>query len=113
MEYSQSVKRILERSIEYAKDKNQDQVTLNILIISLLKEKESVAYEILQKYHVDVEEVIYLLQEKSAFETPLDQIPTLVNINKKVKTKNIKLLVEKMKLIKYVLFYLKKKKIMF
>ena len=53
-------------------------------IISLLKEKESVAYEILQKYHVDVEEVIYLLQEKSAFETPLDQIPTLVNINKKV-----------------------------
>ena len=85
MEYSQSVKRILERSIEYAKDKNQDQVTLNILIISLLKEKESVAYEILQKYHVDVEEVIYLLQEKSAFETPLDQIPTLVNINKKVK----------------------------
>lgn len=92
MEYSQSVKRILERSIEYAKDKNQDQVTLNILIISLLKEKESVAYEILQKYHVDVEEVIYLLQEKPAFETPLDQIPTLVNINKKVKTKKYKII---------------------
>lgn len=92
MEYSQSVKRILERSIEYAKDKNQDQVTLNILIISLLKEKESVAYEILQKYHVDVEEVVYLLQEKSAFETPLDQIPTLVNINKKVKTKKYKII---------------------
>ena len=92
MEYSQSVKRILERSIEYAKDKNQDQVTLNILIISLLKEKDSVAYEILQKYHVDVEEVIYLLQEKSAFETPLDQIPTLVNINKKVKTKKYKII---------------------
>ena len=92
MEYSQSVKRILERSIEYAKDKNQDQVTLNILTISLLKEKESVAYEILQKYHVDVEEVIYLLQEKSAFETPLDQIPTLVNINKKVKTKKYKII---------------------
>ena len=62
------------------------------LIISLLKEKESVAYEILQKYHVDVEEVIYLLQEKSAFETPLDQIPTLVNINKKVKTKKYKII---------------------
>ena len=92
MEYSQSVKRILERSIEYAKDKNQDQVTLNILIISLLKEKESVAYEILQKYHVDVEEVVYLLQEKSAFETSLDQIPTLVNINKKVKTKKYKII---------------------
>lgn len=67
-------------------------MTLNILIISLLKEKESVAYEILQKYHVDVEEVIYLLQEKSAFETPLDQIPTLVNINKKVKTKKYKII---------------------
>ncbi|WP_333576815.1 AAA family ATPase, partial [Faecalibacillus intestinalis] len=50
------------------------------------------AYEILQKYHVDVEEVIYLLQEKSAFETPLDQIPTLVNINKKVKTKKYKII---------------------
>ena len=88
MEYSQSVKKILERSMEEAQKKNQDQVTLNLLTISLLKEKESVAYEILQKYHVDVEELIYLLQEKSAFETPLDQISTLVNINKKVK--NIK-----------------------
>ena len=48
------------------------------------------AYEILQKYHVDVEELIYLLQEKSAFETPLDQISTLVNINKKVKNKKYK-----------------------
>ena len=92
MEYSQSVKRILERSMEEAQKKNQDQVTLNLLAISLLKEKESVAYEILQKYHVDVEEVIYLLQEKSAFETPLDQISTLVNINKKVKNKKYKII---------------------
>ena len=92
MEYSQSVKRILERSMEEAQKKNQDQVTLNLLTISLLKEKESVAYEILQKYHVDVEEVIYLLQEKSAFETPLDQISTLVNINKKVKNKKYKII---------------------
>lgn len=52
MEYSQSVKRILERSMEEAQKKNQDQVTLNLLTISLLKEKKSVAYEILQKYHV-------------------------------------------------------------
>lgn len=92
MEYSQSVKRILERSMEEAQKKNQDQVTLNLLTISLLKEKKSVAYEILQKYHVDVEEVIYLLQEKSAFETPLDQISTLVNINKKVKNKKYKII---------------------
>lgn len=92
MEYSQSVKRILERSMEEAQKKNQDQVTLNLLTISLLKEKESVAYEILQKYHVDVEELIYLLQEKSAFETPLDQISTLVNINKKVKNKKYKII---------------------
>lgn len=92
MEYSQSVKKILERSMEEAQKKNQDQVTLNLLTISLLKEKESVAYEILQKYHVDVEELIYLLQEKSAFETPLDQISTLVNINKKVKNKKYKII---------------------
>ena len=32
------------------------------------------------------------MQEKSAFETPLDQIPTLVNINKKVKTKKYKII---------------------
>ena len=50
MEYSQSVKRILERSIEYAKDKNQDQVTLNILIISLLKEKN----QLLMKYYKNI-----------------------------------------------------------
>ena len=78
--------------MEEAQKKNQDQVTLNLLTISLLKEKESVAYEILQKYHVDVEELIYLLQEKSAFETPLDQISTLVNINKKVKNKKYKII---------------------
>ena len=54
LEYSDVLKKILEESIELAKNKNYNQVTLNILIISLLQTKESVAQELLKKYQVDV-----------------------------------------------------------
>lgn len=87
LEYSDVLKKILEESIELAKNKNYNQVTLNILIISLLQTKESVAQELLKKYQVDVGDLIFILNEKTAFETRLDQIPSLVNLNKKVKDK--------------------------
>lgn len=87
LEYSDVLKKILEASITLSKDKNYNQVTLNILIISLLQAKESVAQELLKKYQVDIGDLLFILNEKTAFETRLDQIPSLVNLNKKVKNK--------------------------
>lgn len=85
MEYSDVVKSVLEQAINSTKQKNKSKVTLNILTISLLQTKESVALELLKKYHVDIEDVIYKLKESSEMETKLDQIPSLINLNKKVK----------------------------
>lgn len=91
LEYSEIIKQILEESIELSKIKNQSQVTLNILSICLLQVKNSVALELLKKYNVDIEDLIYILNEKTAYETRLDQISSLVNLNKKVKDRNYKI----------------------
>ena len=85
MEYSETVKGILERAIEITNEQNKSKVTLNILTIALLQSKESVAYELLKKYQVDFDDIIYQLNESSELETKLDQIQSLVNLNKKVK----------------------------
>lgn len=91
LEYSDIIKQILEESIELSRVKNQSQVTLNILSICLLQVKDSVALELLKKYNVDIEDLIYILNEKTAYETRLDQISSLVNLNKKVKEKHYKI----------------------
>lgn len=92
LEYSDIFKRILEHSIELAASKNYHQVTLNLLMMSLLKEKDSVALELLKKYQVDIGDILYILNEKTAFETRLDQISSLVNLNKKVKARNYQII---------------------
>ena len=58
LEYSDIFKRILEHSIELAASKNYHQVTLNLLMMSLLKEKDSVALELLKKYQVDIGDIL-------------------------------------------------------
>lgn len=85
MEYSDIVKDVLENAIALTKEKNKSKVTLSILTISLLSAKESVALELLKKYHIEIEDVIYKLNENSELESKLDQIQSLVNLNKKVK----------------------------
>lgn len=85
MEYSDIVKDVLENAIALTKEKNKSKVTLSILTISLLSTKESVALELLKKYHVEIEDVLYKLNENSELESKLDQIQSLVNLNKKVK----------------------------
>lgn len=85
MEYSEAVKSILEKAVEITNEQNKSKVTLNILTISLLQSEESVAYELLKKYKVDFDDIIYQLNESSELETKLDQIQSLVNLNKKVK----------------------------
>ena len=85
MEYSDAVKSILEAAMEITNQQNKSKVTLNILTIALLQSEESVAHELLKKYKVDFEEIIYQLNESSELETKLDQIQSLVNLNKKEK----------------------------
>ena len=79
MEYSDAVKSILEAAMEITNQQNKSKVTLNILTIALLQSEESVAHELLKKYKVDFEEIIYQLNESSELETKLDQIQSPFN----------------------------------
>lgn len=108
MEYSDAVKNILETAVEITNEQNKSKVTLNILTIALLKSEESVAYELLKKYQVDFEDIIYQLNESSELETKLDQIQSLVNLNKKVK-KGEKLIVGRQNELEKLCMILSKK----
>ncbi len=83
MEYSDAVKEILQKSISLIKEKGKNKVTHSCLSLALLQTKECVAYELLKKYHVEIDELIVSLNENSELETKLDQISMLVNLNQK------------------------------
>lgn len=85
MEYSETVKKVLDDALVIAKSKQQSKVMINDLILSLIRQKQCVAVELLNKYHVDFEQLEKLLQEERAALYELDQIHELVNINQKVK----------------------------
>lgn len=108
MEYSDVLKDVLETAMEITNTQNRSKVTLNILTIALLQSKESVAYELLKKYKVDFEELFYQLNENSEMETKLDQIPSLVNLNKKVKQSEL-LIVGRVKELEQLCMILSKK----
>lgn len=110
MEYSDAVKNILETAVEITNKQNKSKVTLNILTISLLKNTECVAHELLKKYHVDFDDIIYQLNESSELETKLDQIPSLVNLNKKVKQSEHLIIGRKKELEKLCMILSKKEK---
>ena len=110
MEYSDAVKNILETAVEITNKQNKSKVTLNILTISLLKNAECVAHELLKKYHVDFDDIIYQLNESSELETKLDQIPSLVNLNKKVKQSEHLIIGRKKELEKLCMILSKKEK---
>lgn len=110
MEYSDAVKNILETAVEITNKQNKSKVTLNILTISLLKNTECVAHELLKKYHVDFDDIIYQLNENSELETKLDQIPSLVNLNKKVKQSEHLIIGRKKELEKLCMILSKKEK---
>lgn len=92
MEYSDAVKEILQKSISLIKEKGKNKVTLSCLSLALLQTKECVAYELLKKYHVEIDELIVSLNENSELETKLDQISMLVNLNQKVKKLNYQII---------------------
>lgn len=108
MEYSEIVQDILENAIQLVKETASDKVSINILSLALLESRESVAMELLKKYKVDIEEIIFEMKENSDLESKLDQIPTLINLNKRMK-ENKKEIVGREKEIEQLCMILSKK----
>ena len=67
MEYSEVVKKILEDAMSMSTVKKESKVSLNTLCIAMLMQKESVAVELLNKYHVPFDEVKKELSEEKSF----------------------------------------------
>ena len=84
MEYSDVVKKIMETAIHMSDGK----VSLNVMCVALLMQKESVAYELLKKYHVPIDEIKDELSEEKTSILELNQIHELKNVNEYVKNKS-------------------------
>lgn len=85
MEYSEVVKKILEDAMSMSEVKKENKVSLNTLSIALLRQKESVAVELLNKYHVPFDEIKKELSEEKSLLHELDFIHELTNLNQLVK----------------------------
>ena len=81
MEYSEVVKKILEDAMSMSEAKKESKVSLNTLSIAMLLQKESVAVELLNKYHVPFDEIKKELSEEKSLLHELDLIHELTNFN--------------------------------
>ena len=81
MEYSDVVKKILEDAISLSEAKKENKVSLNTLTLALLMQKESVAVELLNKYHIPFDEVKQELNDKTSLLHELNHIHELINYN--------------------------------
>lgn len=84
MEYSDIVKRVLEDAMSISQSNKENKVSLNTLSIALLNQRESVAVELLNKYHVPFDEVKKELSEEKSLLHELDFIHELTNVNQQV-----------------------------
>lgn len=85
MEYSEVVKKILDDAIKMSESKKENKVSLNMICIALLLQKESVAVELLNKYHIPFEKVKKGLNEEKSQLQELNLIHELTNYNDMVK----------------------------
>lgn len=85
MEYSEVVKKILDDAITMSEARKDSKVSLNTVCIALLLQKESVAVELLNKYHVPFDEVKKELSEEKSLIQELNLIHELTNMNELVK----------------------------
>ena len=81
MEYTASLKKIMEQSYLEAKKNKEDKVTPDLLAYSLLNSKENVAIELLIKNRVNINEVLDILKKNIKKISELESIDDLVNIN--------------------------------
>ncbi|MEG0365206.1 MAG: ATP-dependent Clp protease ATP-binding subunit [Coprobacillus sp.] len=108
MEYSEVVKKILEDAMSMSEAKKEGKVSLNTLAISLLMQKESVACELLNKYHIPFTEVKKELSEERSLLHELDLIHELTNFNQLV-TKQERLMIGRDKELEQLFLTLCKK----
>ncbi len=81
MEYTASLKKIMEASYLEAKKNKEEKVTPDILAFALLNSKENVALELLAKNRINVSEVVDALKRNIKKISELESIDDLVNIN--------------------------------
>ena len=87
MEYTASLKKIIDNSYIEAKKNKEEKVTPDILAYTLMNSKENVAIELLNKNNVDSKEVLEILKRNIKKISELDSIDDLVNINLFMKNK--------------------------
>lgn len=92
MEYSEVVKKILDDAIQLSESQKESKVSLNMLCLALLSQKESVAVELLNKYHVPLDDVKKELSEEKTLLYELDSIHELTNFNRLVQKQKRKLI---------------------
>lgn len=112
MEYSEVVKNILEDAMRISEEQNESKVSLNTLSIALLMQRESVAVELLNKYHVPFDKIQKELSEEKAFMSELDKIHELTNFNQLVKKQERLMIGRDVELEQLLLTLCKKRKIM-
>ena len=88
MEYTSSLKKIMEQSYSEARKNKEEKVTPEILAYSLLNSKENVAIELLVKNRVNVNEVLDQLKRNIKKISELESIDDLVNINAYMSKRN-------------------------
>lgn len=108
MEYSDVVKEIMDLAITMTKDKNDDKVSYHTLCLAMLSQTESVAVELLHKYHVPIEDVKETLSDEKSMIQELNQIHELTNMNELVQRKQ-RLMIGREKELQQILMTLCKK----
>lgn len=99
MEYTPVFKDILEDAITVSKKNNEDKVSSEVLALSMIGQKDSLAVELLEKYHCDFKLIVDNLKVSKV--SPLDNIEELTNLNKKM-LKNPVIVYEREKDLEFV-----------
>ena len=84
MEYTNSLKKILESSIVFSKKKGEEKVSLDSLAVSLIEHSDSVARELLSKKVDNLPLIIDEIKKQIKKTSELDNIFDLTNLNQKV-----------------------------
>lgn len=84
MEYSEVVKKILEDAMTLSETNKETKVSFHSVCIAMLMQSESVAVELLNKYHVPLDEVKKELSEEKSLIRELNLIHELTNMNELV-----------------------------
>ena len=81
MEYTISLKKVMEKAISEAKKLGNEKVSVDVLTYSLFNDEENVAKEILKQFNIDVEKIRKAIKKELKKVSELDSIEDLLNLN--------------------------------